>query len=89
MEFAWHAGKRDATLKERGVDFALVARGFLDPHRRVVEDRRQDYGERRYNMLARIDGRIFHVTFTLRDWVTWIISARKANDREVRRYERG
>ncbi len=39
-------------------------------------------------MIARLDGRVFHITFTPRDPVTWIISARKANDREQKRYER-
>ena len=38
-------------------------------------------------MLAKIGPRIFHITFTMRGSVTWIISARKANAREQRRYE--
>lgn len=38
-------------------------------------------------MLAKCGGRLFHITFTMRDSVTWIISARKANDREQKRYE--
>ena len=40
-------------------------------------------------MLARCNGRIYHVTFTMRGAVTRIISARKANQRERRRYEQG
>jgi uncharacterized protein len=38
-------------------------------------------------MLAKCTERIFHITFTMRGAVTWIISARKADKREQRRYE--
>ncbi|ABD87803.1 BrnT family toxin [Rhodopseudomonas palustris] len=56
---------------------------------KVVRDPRKDYGEVRYNMLAKINGRLFHVTYTERGEITWIISARKANQREQRRYDQG
>ncbi len=52
----------------------------------MVKDTRKDYGEVRCNMLAKVNGRVFHVTFTERGEITWIISARKANKREQRRY---
>jgi uncharacterized DUF497 family protein len=38
-------------------------------------------------MLAKVYGRIFRIAFTERGKVTWVISARKANKREQRRYE--
>jgi uncharacterized DUF497 family protein len=63
--------------------------GFIDPARKVVRDDRKDYGEARYNMLAKVNGRVFHITFTERGRILWIISARKANQREQRRYEQG
>lgn len=87
MQFGWTEAKRDKTLAERGVDFAAVTVGFLDPDRRIVRDARKDYGEERFNMLAKCGSRVFHVTFTMRGTVTWIISARKPNDRERKRYE--
>jgi len=87
VDFGWTKAKRDKTLAERGIDFAAVTVGFLDPGRRIVRDVRRDYGEERFNMLAKCGGRLFHITFTMRDSVTWIISARKANDREQKRYE--
>jgi uncharacterized DUF497 family protein len=40
-------------------------------------------------MLGKVDGRVFHITFTERAKIVWIISARKANQREQRRYEQG
>ncbi|MGA2792479.1 MAG: BrnT family toxin [Roseiarcus sp.] len=87
MEFEWSPAKRDGTLAERGVDFSAVLVGFSDPNRRITRDTRRDYGEQRFNMLARCDGRLYHVTFTMRGATTRIISARKANQRERRRYE--
>ena len=74
---------------DRGIDFADVLVGFIDPVRKVVRDDRKDYGEVRYNMLAKVNGRVFHITFTERGEILWIISARKANQREQRRYEQG
>lgn len=87
MEFDWDPGKRAKTIAERALDFVEVLPGFQDPRRRITVDSRKDYGEIRYNMLATCNGRVFHVTFTQRGAITWIISARKANKREQRRYE--
>lgn len=50
----------------------------------MVKDTRKDYGEAPYNMLAIIEGRVF--MSPERGKITWIISARKANKREQRRY---
>ncbi len=87
MEFDWNPAKCARNITERGIDFdfADVVVGFADSGRKVVKDTRKDYGEARYNMLAKVNGR-FHVTFTERGQITWIISARKANKREQRRY---
>jgi uncharacterized DUF497 family protein len=89
MEFDWNPAKCSKNITERGIDFADVLVGFIDPARKVVRDDRKDYGEVRYNMLARVQGRVFHITFTERGDILWIISARKANQREQRRYEQG
>jgi uncharacterized DUF497 family protein len=88
MEFGWTQAKRDKTLAERQIDFTAVVVGFLDPGRKIARDMRKDYGEERFNMLAKCGSRVFHVTYTMRGPVTWIISARKANDREKIRYEK-
>jgi uncharacterized DUF497 family protein len=91
------SGKRSGKGREAEELFFLVRLGFqthvlvafIDPTRKVAEDSRKNYGETRYNMLAKLDGRIFHITFTERGKIIWIISARKANKREQRRYEQG
>ncbi|TNF53402.1 MAG: BrnT family toxin [Gammaproteobacteria bacterium] len=45
------------------------------------------WGEDRYQLLSRIDERLFLVVYTPRPDAIRIISARKANRREVRHYE--
>lgn len=88
MEFEWNEDKSDACLTERGFDFAYVARVFLDPRRLVAPDDRLDYGEPRFSVLGEIEGRVFVVVYTPRGRRFRLISARKANQREVQRYDR-
>ncbi len=87
MEFDWDDAKSNACLKERDFDFTYAARCFVDPKRLISRDSRFDYGEDRFQVLGQIDKRVFFVTYTLRAEVIRIISARKANQREVKRYE--
>ncbi len=87
MEFEWDGTKSHRCLTERGFDFAYVIRAFADPKRIVREDHRWDYGERRYQLLGEVDGRVFFVAYTLRACVIRIISARKANQRESIEYD--
>ena len=88
MEFGWDHVKGEINLAKHGIDFAGVGSCFADPDRRVWQDARREYGEARFNMLARRGSRILHVTFTVRGQVIWLISARKANPREQRKYAR-
>jgi uncharacterized DUF497 family protein len=89
MEFGWNPAKREWTLRERGVDFAGLGDAFEDPYRLIREDSRKPYGEPRFNLLGMRNGRLYHITYTPRGEVIWIISACKANKRERRRYEEG
>ena len=88
MEFEWDDAKSDACFADRGFDFTYVAHAFLDEGRIVGVDRRWDYGEDRYRLLGAVEGRVFVVIYTMRGSTIRIISARKANRREVREYER-
>ena len=88
MEFDWDPAKREGNLVKHGIDFAGIGPCFADPSRHIWQDSRREYGEVRFNMLARRESRVLHVTFTVRGPVTWLISARKANPREQRRYDR-
>lgn len=87
IELEWDEAKSNACFEERGFDFAYAAQVFFDPYRIVQLDTRHDYGEDRYQVLGKIDGRLFVVVYTPRYYWTRIFSARKANQREVRRYE--
>jgi uncharacterized DUF497 family protein len=89
MEFEWDEVKSDGCFAERGFDFAYAVRVFLDPDRMIERDERFDYAEHRYRVLGRIEGRVFVVVYTRRSAGFRIISARKANRREVQRYEAG
>lgn len=88
MEFEWDQAKSEACFTERGFDFAYVLSAFWDPGRLIRRDARWDYGEDRYQLLGAIEGRVFFVAYTHRGTVFRIISARKANRREVKRYEK-
>ena len=87
MDFEWDEAKSEACFEERGFDFAYVAQAFFDPYRMNRADLRRNYGEERYQLLGRIESRIFVVVYTQRSKATRIISARKANSREIKQYE--
>lgn len=53
----------------------------------VRQDNRFSYGEVRYELIGRIEGRLFVLIYTPRHNEIRIISARKANSREVERHE--
>lgn len=89
MEFEWDEEKSDACFQQRGFDFAYAAQVFFDPGRTMKLDTRRDYGEDRHQIYGRIQGRLFVVVCTLRSDVIRIISARKANQREVEHHENG
>jgi hypothetical protein len=89
MEFGWDLDKSNRCYVERGFDFAYAAQGFFDPDRIIRKDDRFDYGEARYQLTSKIHGRVFFVIiFTPRHNRIRIISARKANQREVKEYEK-
>lgn len=87
MNFEWDEAKSGTCYRERGFDFAYAARAFFDPDRLIREDTRYCYGEKRYRLMGKIEQRLFVVIFTPRHGAIRIISARKANQREVEFYE--
>ena len=86
-EFEWDEAKSKASRAQRGFDFRFASRALCDPCRTVVRDRRAEYGEKRFRLLGRINGRVFVVIYTMQGSAIRIISARKANKREIREYE--
>jgi uncharacterized protein len=53
----------------------------------AVEDDRRDYGERRLRVMALLGRRLHVAVITYRGDALHVISFRKANSREVKRYE--
>jgi uncharacterized DUF497 family protein len=85
MEFEWDPAKAQANFEKHGVAFAKAARVFLDPT--LIERDDQDaVGERRFNALGIVAGRLLVVTYTMTGDVIRLISARGAQAHERRRY---
>ena len=80
-------GKEGRNIAVRGLSLDLAEQ--LDWATAVIwEDKRKDYGERRYCVLGFIEDRLHSVVFTPRGGKPRVISLRKANKREVERYEK-
>jgi uncharacterized DUF497 family protein len=87
MNFEWDEDKSERCFTERGFDFAYAAQVFFDSNRVVKADTRRSYGEERYQVMGMVEQRLFALVYTPRQGVMRIISARKANQREVHHYE--
>ena len=86
MKFEWDEGKRLANVVKHGVDFADACRLFEGPFIIMADDRR-DYGEARSIAFGHVENRLIAVAVTERQDIISIISARKANDREKKRFK--
>jgi uncharacterized DUF497 family protein len=77
--------KNATNIASRGLSFELVEQMEWTTAL-MVEDTRKAYGERRFQVLGFIGERLHTVVFTPRDGMVHVISLRKANSREVKRY---
>jgi uncharacterized protein len=84
--FEWDPVKEARNLREREIDFTLASRIWDGPVMEQI-DARHDYGEVRILAFGKINDRLMAVLFTWRQSNRRIISARKANRREQRRFE--
>ncbi len=87
MEYEWDEGKREANRIKHGVDFAAVM-WFNWESAILAEDRRWNYGEQRRVAIGFIGARLHVMIFTSRGEAIRVIGLRKANLREVKRYEK-
>ena len=85
-KISFDPAKNEANIRDRGLPFALVQDEFDWATAQAVEDTRRDYGERRYRALGFIGTRLHAVIYTPREIGMHVISLRKANKREERRY---
>ena len=79
--------KREITLFARGLDMARAKEVFASPHMDQLDDRR-NYGEVRIRTFGYLDGRPVFIVWTYRGLIRRIISMRRANEREIKKYAR-
>lgn len=85
MELEFGETKSRRNLRERGIGFERFADMDLD-RAFATDDTRATYGERRVRMIGPIEGRLHVGVITFRGDRVRVISLRRANRREERRY---
>ncbi|WP_213778635.1 BrnT family toxin [Caballeronia sp. dw_276] len=86
MPISYNALKNETNIRERGLSFEAV-RDLDLTKALIVEDIRKVYEERRFQVFGLIEGRLHMLVFTPRGGKMHVISLRKANPREIKRYE--
>lgn len=90
--FEWDPAKAQSNLRKHRVSFETAVRAFADPFAVVAQDRIEN-GEQRWQTLGLVDGYLLllvaHTVWDNKDGteVIRIISARRAEPKERRRYE--
>lgn len=84
MQISYDPGKRDKTLRERGLDFENAAEVFAGLTFEIV-DTRLDYGEIRTICYGLLAARLVVVCYVQRGGIRHVFSMRKANEREQAR----
>jgi hypothetical protein len=85
-DVSFDPAKNQRNIASRGISFE-VAEQFEWDTAMIAEDLRKEYGEPRFQALGFIAGRLHALVFTPRAGKIHVISLRRANRREVRRYE--
>ena len=86
MEIEFDPEKNARNIELRGIPFEEAARFEWDSAV-IIPDTRLNYGEPRYRAFGLIDNRLHALVFTPREGAIRGTSLRKANRREVFRYE--
>jgi len=87
--FEWDPNKDASNCMKHGISFEDAKDAFCDTYAVDLPDKRFDYGEDRYNLIGMVEGRLLHVSYTMRKDVIRIISAKGAEPHEQRKYYRG
>ena len=86
MHIEFDSEKSAKNAHERGLPFDLVAEFDFDTAV-VARDTREPYGEARFIAVGLVGVRLHLVACTMRGEILRVISFRKANAREIQRYE--
>jgi uncharacterized DUF497 family protein len=91
--FIWNRLKAETNNRKHGITFENATEVFDDPFFVEEYDEENSENEDRYNIVGFVNGTYITVSFTLRDNLTRIFSARKADieeegayDENIRRY---
>ena len=87
MRITFDSGKDASNLEKHGVSLAFGAEVLADADRLNVLDVRFAHVEERFVAYGAVGKRVWVCVFTVRDEVYHIISVRKANGRETKRYK--
>lgn len=87
LDITYDHGKNASNIELRGLDFQRAAEFEFTTALFEIDERR-DYGESRITAIGALDGVPHVLVFTIREESLRVISFRKANKREVRRYEK-
>ena len=94
MNFDWDNNKNQSNITKHGINFEDAITIFDDPNILSYEDTRFNYGETRFISIGQITlvtqekTVIIVVIHTQRNQTIRLISVRKANERERKRYEK-
>lgn len=86
MEISYDPEKRAKTLAERGLDFYDAVHVFAGPTIDFFDDRHA-YGEDRWISFGHLYDRLVSIVWTPRGGGRHIISMRKANEREKKKFQ--
>jgi hypothetical protein len=89
--FDWDGGNARKSVDKHGISHAEAESVFFNEPLIVSEDLKHSAAEQRFNALgSTLEGRLLHVTFTLRqsDTLIRVISAREMNRKERQLYEK-
>jgi uncharacterized DUF497 family protein len=84
--FEWDDDKAAQNWRDHGVSFEMAREAFMDPFAVEWVDAEQDPSEERYAMIALVESRLLFVAYAMRGERIRIISARKAEPYERRKY---
>jgi uncharacterized DUF497 family protein len=87
MQISYDAAKNDRNIAERGLSFERSAE-FDFETAQIAQDLRHTYPERRFLALGFVGVRLHMLVFAETAAGIRVISFRKANKREVKRYEK-
>jgi len=85
VKFEWNENKNLINIEKHSIDFN-DAKDILQNERLTATDSRRDYGETRKISIGKSGNHVCIVVYTERKNLVRIISARKANQKERRKY---